>query len=297
MYSKERILEEIKKIAKELGITSLKQKDFEMHSTIPITTVKYYLGSWNQALKDADLKVTVEKESDLKKNKIDNDQMLLDLIRIYEEAGEEPTIVLVDSLGKYSEKMYKKNWGSLSEAFLQAKKMFPKKFQILNKKDMSVSLEDVEDSLKEYDTPKQIDYNEEKPMEDKKIKFIPQTIKPKGNLEKPKIFGEPIDFRGLRFAPISKQGVLYLFGLVSYELGFLIESFRPEFPDCEGKRCMDVEDNRWEYIRIQFEYKSSDFQEFQSRKSECNIVVCWKHDWDSCPIEVLELSSVIAYLK
>ena len=221
----------------------------------------------------------------------------LDLIRIYEETGEVPTTALIDSLGKYSENLYKKIWGDLSDAFLQAQKMFPERFQHPESKDYKVAMEDVEESLEQYDTPRPYEHGEERPMEEKKIKFIPKTIKPKGSDEKPKYFGEPIDFRGLRFTPINKQGVLYLFGLVGYELGFLIESFRPEFPDCEGKRCLDVEENRWEYIRIQFEYNSSDFQIFESRKNECDIVICWKHDWDACPVEVLELNSVIAYLK
>lgn len=297
MYTKERILEEIKRVAEELGVKSLKQKDFEINSTIPISTVKYYLGSWNQALKDADLKLTNEEEPSEKGSKISDDQVLLDLVRIYEETGEVPTTALIDNLGKYSEKIYKKKWGNLSDAFALAKKRFPERFQTSKKKDFRVSLEDIEESLEYYDTSKQTVNIKEKGMDDKKIKFIPQTIKPKGTSEKQKFFGEPIDFRGLRFAPINKQGVVYLFGLVSSELGFLIDSFRPEFPDCEGKRCLDIEDNRWEYVRIQFEYNSSDFQEFQARQNECDIVICWKHDWDSCPLEVLELSSVIAYLK
>src|SRR5207247_1028444 len=33
-------------------------------------------------------------------------------------------------------------------------------------------------------------------------------------------FGAPINFRGLRHAPINEQGVVFLFGMVSYELGF-----------------------------------------------------------------------------
>jgi hypothetical protein len=278
-------------------VKSLKQKDFEMNSTIPISTVKYHLGSWNQALKEAELKINSEKAPSAKKDTITEEQLLLELVRIHEETGEAPTTALIDNLGKYSENLYKKEWGSLSEAFRKAKKLFPERFSTPEIKDFSISLDDVEESLEYYDTPGQTGQVEEKPMAEKKIKFIPQTIKPKGAPEKSKFYGEPIDFRGLRFAPISKQGVVYLFGLISYELGFLIESFRSEFPDCEGKRCLDVEENRWEYIRIQFEYNSSDFKEFQSRKGECDIVVCWKHDWDACPLEVLELSSVVAYLK
>jgi hypothetical protein len=112
---------------------------------------------------------------------------------------------------------------------------------------------------------------------------------------------EPLDFRGLRFAPASRQGVVYLFGMISDELGFIIESFIAEFPDCEGKRCVDQEKNQWEPVRIQFEYKSSDFKTRISAKgyneSQCDLIVCWNHNWEDSPIEVLELRSVLQYLE
>jgi hypothetical protein len=30
---------------------------------------------------------------------------------------------------------------------------------------------------------------------------------------------------------------------------------------------------------------------------ECDIIVCWENDWQECPIEVIELKSVIEKLK
>jgi hypothetical protein len=52
-------------------------------------------------------------------------------------------------------------------------------------------------------------------------------------------FGSPINFRGLRHAPINEQGVVFLFGMVSYELGFIVEAVQAGYPDCEAKRCID----------------------------------------------------------
>ena len=95
----------------------------------------------------------------------------------------------------------------------------------------------------------------------KKDFVIPKTHKPKSNSIKKKqlFYGEPIDFRGLRYAPVNEQGVVYLFGMVSRELGFLIESIRTDFPDCEGKRCLNSEGTKWQHVHIEFEYKSSNF--------------------------------------
>ena len=101
---------------------------------------------------------------------------------------------------------------------------------------------------------------------------------------------ERIDFRGLSFAPTDKQGVLYVFGMISRELGFAIDSFCAGFPDCEGRRF-------WQHVRIGFEYRSSDFRDHDHSPDDCNLIVCWIHDWKLCPIEVLELRSQIKYLS
>jgi len=45
--------------------------------------------------------------------------------------------------------------------------------------------------------------------------------------------GAPIAFRGLRHAPINEQGVVYLFGMVSEELGLIVEAVQSAYPDCE----------------------------------------------------------------
>jgi len=88
----------------------------------------------------------------------------------------------------------------------------------------------------------------------------------------------------------------YLFGMISHELGYLIESVRTDFPDCEGKRCFDKQGNRWEHVRIELEYKSSNSKDHGHNEDGCDIIVCWIHDWDQCPVEVLELRSIISYL-
>ncbi|MCP4216587.1 MAG: hypothetical protein GY765_18190, partial [bacterium] len=66
---------------------------------------------------------------------------------------------------------------------------------------------------------------------------------------------------------------------------------------CEGKRCLDTEGNQWEQIKISFQYKSADFNAQELDEAECDIIVCWVHDWDECPLEVLELRSTIQLLN
>jgi hypothetical protein len=123
---------------------------------------------------------------------------------------------------------------------------------------------------------------------------IPHSSWPKSNsLE----YGSPIDFRGLRHAPINEQGVVYLFGMVSYELGFLVEAVHTTFPDCEAKRCVDRRDDRWQRVRIEFEYRSRSFLEHGHVTNDCDIVICWEHNWPDCPLEVVELRQKIKELQ
>lgn len=109
-------------------------------------------------------------------------------------------------------------------------------------------------------------------------------------------YGKPISFRGLRHAPLNELGVVLLFGMVSAELGFIIESVGTEYPDCEGKRRVSARDDLWERIRIEFEFKSSNFREHGHDPQLCDLIVCWEHDWPDCPVEVLELREVIKSL-
>jgi hypothetical protein len=111
------------------------------------------------------------------------------------------------------------------------------------------------------------------------------------------IYGAPINFRGLRHAPTNEQGVVYLFGIVSYELGIVVESVQAAYPDCEAMRCIDTVNDRWQRVRIAFEYRSGNFRDHKHDPALCDLIVCWEHNWPECPLEVLELRSVIDSLE
>ncbi len=369
MYTKEQIVEEIKRVAEKLGVKSLKKKDFEQHSTIPSNTLKYYLGPWSRALKEAGLEPEDSTDINGKREPKDNDELLLELNRLYDIYGEPPTAALVESKGKYPYQHYNARWKSLNEAFELAREKFPKKNNATQKfeqneatpeageieqvppreklekiktdrslvdeavdfSDLGETEETVPSNLDDFSelgvypphlhdkekedeaeevkvspaaTEEPIDINRAEKMpkggdkmtESQKIKLIPQTIKPKIAKKKRKMLGEPIQFRGLKFAPLNEKGVAYLFGMISHELGFIIEGLGAESPDCEGKRCLDTTNNQWEQVKIDFEYKSSDFEAHGHSENESDIIVCWIHDWNECPLEVLELRSTIKLL-
>jgi hypothetical protein len=109
-------------------------------------------------------------------------------------------------------------------------------------------------------------------------------------------YGDPIDFRGLRHVPVNEDGVIFLFGMVARELGYLVEAVQVGFPDCEAKR--QIATGQWQWVRIEFEFESRNFRDHGHPSEGCDIIVCWKHNWPDCPasLEVVELSSIISQL-
>lgn len=106
--------------------------------------------------------------------------------------------------------------------------------------------------------------------------------------------GRPLGFRELLHAPTSESGVIHLFGILSADLGIAVENIGPKYPDCRGVRA--DEDGRWRRIAIEFEHRSSNFRAHRHDPAKCDLIVCWEHDWTECPVEVLELKSVLERL-
>ena len=109
-------------------------------------------------------------------------------------------------------------------------------------------------------------------------------------------YGNPTNFLGLRHEPVNEQGVVFLFGMLAKELGFLVEAVQKGFPDCEAKR--QIRPERWQRVNIEFEFESRNFRDHRHPLNGCDVIVCWRHNRDDCPkhIEVLELSSVLKSL-
>jgi len=104
------------------------------------------------------------------------------------------------------------------------------------------------------------------------------------------IVGDLINFRGLVYAPINENGVIFLFGKVADDLNMYIEEIKPGFPDCIGRRFVG---KGWERVTIEFEYQSQNFKQHGHDPKKCDIIICWEHNWNECPIEVIELKSEI----
>jgi len=101
------------------------------------------------------------------------------------------------------------------------------------------------------------------------------------------IFGKLMRPGPMICAPTNEQGVLFLFGARAEELGFAVLRIRAEYPDCLAFR--QVGEDRMELVRIEFEFESKNFLKHMHEPNKCDLIVCWRHNWKECPMEVIEL--------
>lgn len=108
-------------------------------------------------------------------------------------------------------------------------------------------------------------------------------------------YGKVLRFRGIDHAPTNEQGVVVLFGAVLADLGYRIAHVWQEFPDAELFR--ELPDGTSERILAEFELKSSEFLRHGHPVNKCDLIICWKHDWKRCPLQVLELAREVESLR
>ena len=103
-------------------------------------------------------------------------------------------------------------------------------------------------------------------------------------------YGESLNPFPMAHAPTNETGVVFAFGMLAKELGFVIQSMQTAFPDCEALRWVN---GWWERLRIEIEYQSFNFVKHRHDPKGCDLIVCWEHNWPECPLEVLELRQVV----
>ena len=105
-------------------------------------------------------------------------------------------------------------------------------------------------------------------------------------------YGAPIQCGALVFAPTNEFGVLFLFGAIADRLGFLVLRVQAQFPDIEALRM--VGRDKLQRVRVELEQESRNFLKHGHDPNGCDLIVCWEHNWEECPLEVIELKTVIA---
>jgi hypothetical protein len=109
-------------------------------------------------------------------------------------------------------------------------------------------------------------------------------------------FTPPVDQldprKHLPFQPRNENGVVFVFARVAEQLGFTVEKVQAGFPDCTaiwgGRKA-----------RIEFEFRSRNFERHGHDPNKCDLVVCWRHDWPGMPVGLapLELRKIFGLAR
>jgi hypothetical protein len=116
--------------------------------------------------------------------------------------------------------------------------------------------------------------------------------KPRSRSDSKTIFGRPMVLQAMLTHPVNEAGVLALFSSMAVSLGFSILKVQTRFPDVIALRL--CKDGNWRLVRIELEFESRSFIPHGHRPEGCDLIVCWKHNWKDCPVEVIELSKLFA---
>jgi hypothetical protein len=108
-------------------------------------------------------------------------------------------------------------------------------------------------------------------------------------------YGPPLFTSVVTYAPTNENAVLVMFATMAKDLGFTITHIQTEFPDGEVMR--EVAPGRWQRLRVELEYQSRNFVVHGHPIDGCEMIICWEHNWPDCPLEVLELKSVMEQMK
>jgi len=125
------------------------------------------------------------------------------------------------------------------------------------------------------------------------LEVLRTGLKPKLEMRRGKrIVGPRSGLADLIYEPVNELGVIFLFAKYHRNLGIeYIEGIQQGFPDAFGRRRIGK--TEYEPVDIEFEFKSLDFKTHQHDLKECDIIVCWEHNWKECPLEVIELKTAI----
>jgi hypothetical protein len=200
--------------------------------------------------------------------------LFLDWAKVVRKLGRVPTVADFELHGKHSYRPF-------GRVFAGWKEIPSGMIAYANKAGLEKSWKDVLDIAAKHLQSRRQRRNPGEPRPQSKPRILPNRP----------IYGPPVTPTALTYAPTNEAGVIFLFGGMCRKLGFAVTRLQSAFPDCDAMR--EIEPERWQPVKIEFEYESKNFLLHQHVISECDVIVCWRHNWPQCPLEVVELESAM----
>ena len=200
--------------------------------------------------------------------------MLLDWARVARKLGKIPTVTEYESRGGFSDMPFHTrygNWTSVPDAFLR----FARKEKIQGKWKDVLGMIGAQVGKAQHG----------------KDTSVTRAHAQAGHLSGPSAVWPADEFAGdgPRAAERNGSGVCVWTG--GEATGIQRAAIPGAFPDCEA--FGEVVRGQLQRMKLEFEYESRNFLRHGHRIDGCDGIVCWKHNWKECPLEVIELSKVL----
>jgi hypothetical protein len=290
MDEKQALIETLQRIATDLGVTTVARHEFLRRAGVSERKVQRLFGSYNDLVSAAGLNPRAFPTSDAPTY---SDQDLLnEVVRVLRLPNSKLTRVFFEQNASVSTSACERRFGGWINTIKAAG-------ELLKPDEESNLLQRIRDYTAPSLPPRRAPTPTEKTVEgdaenaSHEPELAGHAVVPTGSSN---LYGDFINFRGLQHAPVNEQGVVFLFGMICRELGYVVEIVKPGFPDCEAKRQVRGKPGLWQRVRVEFEYESRNFRHHGHDPDQCDVIVCWEDNWPECPIEVFELRSALRNL-
>jgi len=268
--TKQEMIDAIKRLAEKLG-RAPSSREFSEEVNVSGRHIRSHFGTWSRALMDSGvpfggwgIKATM-------------DDLFRDWVEVARGLGRVPVVTDYELRSRFSVR-------PLIGRFNRWKNVAGAMRRYVIERGMEDQYRDVIDM---------IDSHLERYLGPKRISIPGQPWKATLWNDRP-VYGAPLLDAGLTYGPANEGGVIFLFGMLARELGFAVTRIQQAFPDCEA--FCEIEEGKWQRVKIEFEYASANFAEHGHDAQGCDLIVCWVHDWPECPLEVLELRNEVRRL-
>jgi hypothetical protein len=276
---REQLIAAIRAAVEAGGGKPLSMQKFFAVSKLKMRAITRNFPKWSDAMKAAGF--------DFEKypRRVTSEQLMADWGETARKLGHIPTFREYAILGRFNQSVLKRRFGGRWVNILSAFRSFAMKNQhwvdvltMLPRSDQKVSAR-------------------RKKMPGRRGTGLEQQAAKEARMESRQISGDPLYLEGISHAPVNETGVVLLFGAMAARLGFMVESVRANFPDCQAKRRIGPD--AWLTLRIEFEYESRNFRDHGHHPEGCDMIVCWVHNWSDCPqrLKVIALSEELARLR
>jgi hypothetical protein len=295
--TKEEMLTAIRELAKTSGSKNVPRHQFLRQTHVSERQIALLFGSYNGLVEAAGLEPVRFPTSD--QPVYTDEELLSEVVRVLRLPNSKMTRIFFEQNASLSSSVCERRFGGWLNALRSAARLL----------DPEVDRQLI-DRLNEYAEPRVTTAALRNPPDtntladseegDGEVEIVNESYDHLGHqfvgTDTTNVYGDFINFRGLQHAPVNEQGVVFLFGMICRELGYVVEIVKQGFPDCEAKRAIRGKQGKWQRVRIEFEYSSRSFRTHGHDPDQCDVIVCWEHNWPECPLEVLELRDVLASL-